>query len=111
MSDDLGGFAEWRDKMEARVSTLEVTVKTEARVRATMDRDMSDLGLKLDVQGRLLQAVAETQSDHTVRLTRLEVGQADHTARLNRLETGQAKILAGVQTIVGLLDRQEDLPD
>ena len=33
MSDDLEGFAEWRDKIESRVSTLEVTVKTEARVR------------------------------------------------------------------------------
>ena len=111
MSDDLDGFAEWRDNMESRVSTLELTVKTEARVRAQMDEDMRDLAVKLDVQGRLLRAVAETQSDHTIRLTRLEAGLSDHTARLTRLEAGQAKVLAGVQAIIGLLDRQDDLPD
>lgn len=104
MSDDLEGFAEWRDNIESRVSTLEVTVKTEARVRAQMDEDMSGLGVKLDAQGRLLRAVAATQSDHTVGLTRLEV-------RAERLEAGQAKVLAGVQTIIGLLDGQGNLPD
>jgi hypothetical protein len=39
MADDLHGFAEWRDSIESRVSTLEVTVTTEARVRAQMDND------------------------------------------------------------------------
>ena len=120
MSDDLGDLAEWRGNIESRVSTLEVTVKTQAHVRAQMDRDMSDLNLKLDAQGRLLRALADTQSehtatlaghtavladhtatlaDHTARLTRLEVGQA-------KLEIGQAKVLAGVQVIIGLLDGQ-----
>ena len=75
MSDDLDGFAEWRDNIESRVGTLEVTVKTQARVRAQMDKDMSDLSVKLDAQGRLLQALADTQSDHTAVL-------ADHTAVL-----------------------------
>jgi uncharacterized small protein (DUF1192 family) len=126
MSDDLEGFAEWRDKIESRVSTLEVTVKTEARVRAQMDHDMSDLGVKLDAQGRLLRAMAETQSDHTLRLTRLEVRAerlesgvakldsrvAKLDSRVARLEAGQAKVLAGVQTIIGLLDRENGgLPD
>ncbi len=111
MSDDLEGFAEWRDSIESRVSTLEVTVETEARVRAQMDNDMSNLSVKLDAQGRLLQALADTQSDHTAMLT-------DHTARLARLEAGQAKleagqakVLAGVQAIIGLLDGQDNLPD
>lgn len=104
MPADLDGLAEWRDNIESRVSTLEVTVRTEARVRAQMDRDMSDLNLKLDAQGRLLRAVAETQSDHTMRLTRLEV-------RTERLEAGQAKVLAGVQTIIGLLDGHGSLTE
>ena len=104
MSDDLDGFTEWRDNIESRVSTLEVTVKTQARVRAQMDRDMSDLSVKLDAQGRLLQALADTQSEHTAVL-------ADHTARLTRLEAGQEKVLAGVQAIIGLLDGQDNLPD
>ena len=112
MSDDLEGFAEWRDKIESRVSTLEVTVKTEARVRAQMDHDMSDLGVKLDAQGRLLRAMAETQSDHTLRLTRLEVRAERLEAGQAKLEAGQEKVLAGVQTIIGLLDGENgDLPD
>ena len=125
MSDDLGGFAEWRDGIESRVGRLEDTVETEARLRAQMDRDLSNLGVKLDAQGRLLQALADTQSvhtailaDHTVRLTRLEASMERLEARTERLEArterleaGLATVLAGVQTIIGLLDRQEDLPD
>jgi len=118
MSDDLDGLAEWRDNIESRVSTLEVTVKTQARVRAQMDRDMSDLSVKLDAQGRLLQALADTQSDHTAMLadhTAVLADHtavlADHTARLTRLESGQAKVLAGVQTIIGLLDGQDNLTE
>jgi hypothetical protein len=113
MSDDLGDLAEWRGNIESRVSTLEVTFKTQASVRAQMDKDFSDLNLKLDAQGRLLRALADTQSEHTARLTRLEVGQADHTERLTRLEVrmervevGLNKVHVGVQTIIGLLDRE-----
>ena len=92
------------------MSTLEVTVTTEARVRAQMDNDMSDLSVKFDAQEKLLKALRETQSDHTAMLR-------DHTARLTRLEAGQAKleagqavVLAGVQTIIGLLDRETGEP-
>jgi hypothetical protein len=140
MSDDRDDLAEWRGNIESRVSTLEVTVKTQARVRAQMDRDMSDLNLKLDAQGRLLRALADTQSEHTAALAHHTavladhtvvladhtavladhtavladhtVVLADHTARLTRLEVGQAKVLAGVQAIIGLLDRESgSLPE
>jgi hypothetical protein len=126
MPDDLEGFAEWRDTMEVRVSTLEARAKTEARARAGMDQDISAMSLKLDAHSRLLQALADTQSqhtatltehtailtDHTRRLSRLEVGQADHTVRLNRLEVGLERVHVGVQTIIGLLDGKIDnLPD
>jgi hypothetical protein len=83
-----------------------------------MDKDMSDLSVKLDAQGRLLQALADTQSEHTAVLAEHSgvlaehtAVLADHTARLTRLETGQAKVLAGVQAIIGLLDGQANLPD
>ena len=116
MSGDLEGFAKWRDSIEARVSTLEVTVETQALVRAQMDRDISDLSVKLDAQGSLLQALADTQSehtatlaDHTARLTRLESGVAQLDSRVANLEAGQEKVLAGVQAIIGLLDREDNL--
>jgi septal ring factor EnvC (AmiA/AmiB activator) len=120
MTDD---FAEWRDNIESRVSTLEVTVETEARVRAQMDKDFSELSVKLDVQDSLLKALRETQSDHTATLRDHTATLRDHTAtlrdhtatlrdhteRLQRLEVGQATVLAGVQTIIGLLDREIDV--
>lgn len=110
MADDLHGFAEWRDSIESRVSTLEVTVTTEARVRAQMDNDMSDLSVKFDAQEKLLKALRETQSDHTKRLTRLEAGQEKLEAGQAKLGAGQAQVLAGVQTIIGLLDLETGEP-
>jgi hypothetical protein len=108
MTDELEDFSQWRDEIETRVGTLEVTVETEARVRAKMDQDMSDLKLEFRAQRGLLQALQETQSEHTsmlrdhgARLVRLEAGQA-------KLEAGQSKVLAGVQTIIGLLDKGID---
>jgi acyl-coenzyme A thioesterase PaaI-like protein len=134
MANGLEGFTEWRDNMEGRVSTLEATVETEARLRAQVDKDMSDLKVEFRVQRSLLQALAGTQSehtatladhtatlaDHTATLADHTATLADHTARLTRLEAGQARLEAdmttvkvGVQTIVGMLDRVigDDSPD
>jgi hypothetical protein len=78
-----------------------------------MDKDMSDLRLEFGAQRRLLQALAETQSehtatlaDHTATLADHTATLADHTARLTRLEAGMTEVRAGVQTIIGLLDRE-----
>jgi chromosome segregation ATPase len=117
MADDLQGFAEGRDSIESRMSTLGVTVTTEARVRAQMDQDISDLSVKFDAQEKLLKALRETQSDHssilrdhTSTLRDHTATLEDHTARLTRLEAGQAEVLAGVQAIIGLLDPGTDNP-
>ena len=120
MTGNLEDFAQWRDEIETRVGTLEVVVETQAHVRAKMDQDMSDLKLEFRAQRGLLQALQETQSEHTATLREhgdilrehgdilREHGDIlrDHGARLVRLEAGQAKVLAGVQTIIGLLDRE-----
>jgi len=127
MTNDLEGFAEWRDNVETRVSTLELTVATEARVRAQMDQDMSELRVEFRAQRRLLQALAQPQSDqtstlaehtatlaeHTATLAEHTATLAEHTARLTRLEAGQTRleagmttVLDGVQTIIGQLDRE-----
>jgi len=95
------------------VSTLEVTVKTEATVRAQMDQDMSDLKLGLEAQKTLMKAVAKTQSEHTATLAKHTATLADHSAtladhteRLVRLEAGMVNVQVGIQTIIGLLDRE-----
>jgi hypothetical protein len=61
-----------------------------------MDKDMADLGVKFRAQEKPIQAVAETQSDHTARLTRLEDGQ-------NELRTELGRVHVGVETIQILL--------
>jgi hypothetical protein len=106
MTDDPGDFAEWRDYIEVRLGSLEVTVETEAHLRAKMDQDMSDLKLEFRAQRGLLQALHETQGGHTATLREHSEMLRDHGARLERLEAGQAMVLAGVQTIIGLLDRE-----
>ena len=113
MTNDFEVFAQWRDNIEARVSTLEATVEAEARVRAQMDNDMGDLKVEFRAQRRMLQALAETQSehtatlaDHTARLISLEAGQAKLEAGQAKLEAGMTTVLDGVQTIIGLLDRE-----
>ena len=62
------GFAEWRGGIEARVSTLEATVKQEAWARAKMDKDMSDLKIQFGKQDFMLKALSKTQSEHTATL-------------------------------------------
>lgn len=105
MTDDSEGFAQWQDEIEIRVGTLEVTVSTEGRARAQMDKDMSDLKLEFRAQRSMLQALHDTQSEHTAMLREHGEILQEHGGRLGRLEAGQATILAGVQTIIGLLDK------
>ena len=66
MTDDLEGFAQWRDEIETRVGTLEVTVETQRDHTARLTRLESGVQ-KLDgrVQGledgmRTVEAGVET---------------------------------------------------
>ena len=93
MADDLEDSAQWRDGVETRLGRLEVTVEEQARLRAAMD-DLS----RLHVERDLLQALHDTQQEHTAQLR-------DHTARLARLETGLERVHVGVETIREILDR------
>jgi hypothetical protein len=93
------------DHLEQRVTYLEDRVESESGLRAMMDLDQSRIMVRLDAQDRLLQALADTQSDHTARLTRVEDGQ-------QRLEEGQQQqqlvesvgtVREGIETILVLL--------
>jgi hypothetical protein len=78
MTGDLEDSSQWRDSVESRLGTLETAA---AEFRA---------------QEKLIQAVAETQSDHTSRLTRLEDVQ-------NELRTELGRVHVGVEAIQILL--------
>jgi len=94
MTDDYVVLSRRQDRTEGRVLVLEDDARIRARAFADMDRDVSDLRVQYGVQRQMLQAVADTLSDHTSRLTRLEtkfdgleMKVDDHTRRLDRLET------------------------
>jgi hypothetical protein len=52
------------------------------------------LTMRLDSQDNLLRALSITQSDHTLRLTRVEEGQRQQAEVLARVEAGIRDILA-----------------
>jgi chromosome segregation ATPase len=86
MADDFEDFSQWRGGVEERLSTLEAKVETEAHLRAAMDRDMGTLSAKLGVQGKLIQAIAKTQSDHTRRLRTIDGKLGQVEGRLGQVE-------------------------
>jgi hypothetical protein len=68
MTDDLTGIRHRQDRLEGRVATLEARVDEEAGLRAQMDEDVS----KLHIQKRMLQALIDTQGDHTAQLRNID---------------------------------------
>jgi hypothetical protein len=111
MNDDLEDPRQWRDGIEARVGTLEATVRTEAQLRATMDFDMGKMQAEFRAQRSMLQALHVTQQDHNRRLTGVDgrlmgvdgrlMGVEE---RLRNVEGGLQLVRAGVEAIHGKLD-------
>jgi hypothetical protein len=120
MSDVPAELAELR----ARVSAVESRLDSEASLRAMVDMDLSGISTRLGAQHRLLIALRETQSDHTLMLrqhsgvlaehsgvlaehSRILAEHssvlADHTQRLARIEDRTGRVEAGVQAILSLL--------
>jgi chromosome segregation ATPase len=136
MSTELDEMRQRQDRFEVRLATLEDKVETQARMRAAMDQDISDIKQEQRAQRGLLQAVATTQSEHTARFITIEgrlVGMDDRLTRvegrltgvedrltgvedrLTGVETDMAQVKStlgnvqvGVQTIIAILDRKID---
>jgi hypothetical protein len=91
-----------------------------------MDEDMSELRVEFRAQRTLLQALHDTQQEHSATLSdhgailrehsaTLSEHSAilqehgailrDHSAQLTALQTGQQRIMAGVDAIREMLDR------
>jgi len=97
MADDLTTLRNRQDGLEGRVAQLEVTVEREASLRATMDEDLSNNAETLKAHRALLQALHETQQEHTSTLAGHTATLAGHTATL-------ADVRIGVHAILDLLD-------
>lgn len=112
---DLEEFVPWRDQAEGRIATLEAVthehtdkISQHGEVLVSIDEDLKDLKADFGVQKALIQAVHDDQSDHTARLTRLEDGVAKLKTDMVEVKTDMVEVKAGVQTIIGLLDREID---
>ena len=68
-----------------------------------MDRDMGTLSAKLGVQGKLIQAIAKTQSDHTRRLRTIDGRLGQVEGRLGQVEGKLDLVHVGVKAIHTLL--------
>jgi DNA repair ATPase RecN len=107
MPNDLEDSAQWRDRVESRLGTLEATVGEQAGLRAAMDEDMGDLKAEFGIQKKLIEAVRDTQSDHTKRLTALETGVQETKARVGAVEARVGAVearLGVVETRVGAVE-------
>jgi peptidoglycan hydrolase CwlO-like protein len=93
--------------IEERVTSLEDRMDEQERLRASQDRDLSDMAATWRVQKDLLQALATTQSEHTEKLDRLERQQE---AQRNLLESLAISGLQHTETLARL-DRQMRLQD
>lgn len=86
---------------EERLRAVEERMDMESGLRASIDRDLSNLSLRLDSANTLIQAVALTQSQHTRVLW-------EHTGML-REHTGMLKEHTGMLKDLGSrLDRMDD---
>jgi hypothetical protein len=111
--------------VEQRVTSLENRMDEQERLRASQDRDLSDMAATWRVQKDLLQALATTQSEHTEKLDRLElkldrferqqeaqhgllqslaISELQHTETLARLDRQMRLQDGGMQKIIGMLD-------
>ena len=70
----------------------------QASLRAQMDEDMSELKVEFRAQRTLLQALHDTQQEHSTMLR-------EHGTQLTVLQTGQQRIMAGVDAIREMLGR------
>jgi uncharacterized coiled-coil protein SlyX len=69
MNNDLEGFGQWRRTVDSRLGTLETRVAEQASLRAQMDQDMSELRVEFRAQRTLLQALHDTQQEHSATLS------------------------------------------
>jgi uncharacterized coiled-coil protein SlyX len=69
MNNDLEGFGQWRRTVDTRLGTLETRVAEQASLRAQMDQDMSELRVEFRAQRTLLQALHDTQQEHSATLS------------------------------------------
>ena len=80
-------------------------VAEQASLRVQMDEDISDLKVEFRAQRALLQALHDTQQEHSATLREHGAMLREHGTQLTALQTGQQRIMAGVDAIREMLGR------
>jgi hypothetical protein len=88
--------------LEERVAALEERLGQEAGLRASQDRDLSDIAQSMQAANHLIQALAITQGQHTTKLDDLARALGEHR---EETRAGFQAIGALIQT---LIDRGRD---
>lgn len=86
--------------LEERVAALEQRVAEEARLRASVDGDLSGVASAVKASHHLLQALSITQMEHTVKLEKLAATLERHEELLLRLTSGMGAIAASLDELL-----------
>jgi peptidoglycan hydrolase CwlO-like protein len=106
------------ENLDQRVTVLEERMDQEAGLRASQDRDLSEMAATVKTNKDLLQALATTQSEHTQKLDRLDRqmgemrgqmgemlnGMGEMRGEVSEVRSGMGRVQDGMQQIVGMLD-------
>lgn len=104
MADEMTVLRDRHDRLEGRVAVLETTVEREAALRAKMDEDQSNVAATLRAHTGSLQALHDTQQDHTRRLTRIEDRLGNVEDRLGNVEDRLGNVEDDLVTVKEKLD-------
>ena len=111
MADEMTVLRDRQDRLEGRMTTLEGTVEREAALRAKMDEDQSSIAATLRAHSGLLQALHDTQQDHTRRLTGIEGRLGNVEGRLGNVEVRLGNVeddLGVVKVRLGIVEEKLD---
>jgi chromosome segregation ATPase len=108
-------FTQWQLRTEARLTTLEAVsdehVDKISLHRGSLDAIHSDLGeirQQFLIQKGMLQALHDTQSEHTAGLRELRTGQEELRRGLTEVRGGLTEVRVGIRTIIDLLKSADD---
>jgi hypothetical protein len=115
MTVDLEDLMPWRHGMECRMATLEVASDMHAAkisdhegLLTVMDKDVSDAQAAFRAQLAVLNSVRVTQTEHDTKFRKLDNRLTSVEARLTSVEGKLTEVHVGIETIIGLLDRNRN---
>jgi phage shock protein A len=81
------------EELERRIAAIEKRLSVESGLRASGDRDLSDMAQTLRAQQHTIQALAITQSQHNEKLDRHEASLSAAHGKLDQIITMISRLL------------------